>query len=143
MKAFAKAKKEEKAKKDRADAIAARKTDLDAKKAAYDEKCKDTTPEETADCKTAKEAFDTVDKENKEELQLNLEQDALDKKSEFDRAKKELDGVKEKFGKAEEDYKKYKEALEEASADKADATALGLGPEEWEKVNKRYEQAKA
>jgi len=27
--------------------------------------------------------------------------------------------------------------------DKADATALGLGPEEWEKVNKRYEDAKA
>lgn len=73
---------------------------------------------------------------------MNLEQDALDKKNEFEMFKKELDDVKGKFDKSQEDMTKFKEELDEAMMDKADATALGLGPEEWEKVNKRYEEAK-
>lgn len=74
---------------------------------------------------------------------MNLEQDALDKKNEFEGYKKELEDVRGKFTKSEEDMTKFKEELDEAEADKADATALGLGPEEWEKVNKRYEEVKA
>lgn len=73
---------------------------------------------------------------------MNLEQDALDKKNEFERYKKELEDTRGKLSKSADDMTKFKEALEEAEVAKADATALGLGPEEWEKVNKDYEEAK-
>lgn len=32
--------------------------------------------------------------------------------------------------------------MDMAKLEKAEATELGLGPEEWEKINKRYEEAK-
>merc|ERR1711981_1497696 len=39
--------------------------------------------------------------------------------------------------------KQFKEELDNAKLEKAEATELGLGPEEWEKINKRYEEAKS
>lgn len=87
--------------------------------------------------------MDPVEAANKKQLQLNLELDAKEKKEEFDRVSAELDDYRGKFNKAEEERKQFKDELDMAKLEKAEATELGLGPEEWEKINKRYEEAKS
>lgn len=73
---------------------------------------------------------------------MNLEQEALDKKNEYERVKKDREDVQARVNQRADDLAKFEEALADAIAAKEDASAYGYGPEEWEKVNWDYEMAK-
>lgn len=71
--------------------IAARATDLAAKREDKKTKCEDAGKDENdADCKAAMDALAPVETANKKQLQLNLEIDAKNKKEEYDRVTAEL-----------------------------------------------------